>query len=627
MKRPVLFLCILLTSISLLALTPLNSAESDRTFVIGVLNDFQPHYKKQASGKPGGFAIELFEEIALEAGIQYRYRELNNWDEMLTSLRIGEIDIIPNLGITTERKKDFNFSRPIEQFSLGLFVRTTSKELRNIASLSGKTVAVVEQNAGVKFITDYPDINKRIFKHAEEALFALLAGDVDGLVYPVPIANKLIQRHQIAGMITQAGNSLLEINRALAVRHDNNDLLSRLDKAIGKVMDKPVFQKISQRWLEGEDTANIDWKNINNSNLGRNIIITVLGLLAIGLLKYRNSSFFQKILPGNKPQSAFLIAAALGVLIVLTLYLFETESQETQAPTKISVIHLSNVDASTYAGFLVEMKDLGYHQGVNIEYIYKGPANRIDRLDSLIQSHLEHKPDIILVSSTPGTLAVKRITEEMNIPVVFAPVNDPVDAGIVNNAQHPGGYITGVRLPTGDDLRLQWLRNIAPHAKKVFVPYTKGDKSASATLRIIKQVAEQLGLELIIKQISSESIIDDDSPAVPEEIDAIFLPRDSTIEARIGEFIALSEKRRLPLSVPSAKQVYAGALFSYGFVHFEIGRQSAQIVDQVIRGASPGDLPVLSAENHMLINMKAAKRIGITIPPKVLNQADMLIRE
>jgi putative ABC transport system substrate-binding protein len=305
----------------------------------------------------------------------------------------------------------------------------------------------------------------------------------------------------------------------------------------------------------------------------------------------------------------------------------QSAKDEGKAAPKISVIQLSKVDGSTYAGFLVEMLSLGYQQGVGIETLYKGPAGSIDKLDGLIRQHLDMKPDLILVSSTPGTQAVKRLTQGLNIPVVFAPVNDPLDSGIVPNLAHPGGMITGVRLPMGEDLRLQWLGRIAPAVKKVFVPYTQGDKSAATTLQQISVAAPQLGLEVIGQPLSADDVITGEHSVIPEQVDAIFLPRDSTMEARIDEFVALSRQRRLPLSVPSEKQVVAGALFSYGFIHFKIGGQAAQLVDQILRGTKPADLPVMMAENYLSINMKAARQMGLTLPESILRQADRLIRE
>ena len=155
-----------------------HSSPDQKTLVVGVLSDFQPQYLRKSNGEPGGFAVESFDQIALRAGLDYRYRFLEDWDAMLTSLRIGEIDIIPNLGITPERLKLFAFTGTLEQFELGLFVLSSVTEKTDIEAMVGKTVAVVERNAGVKLIKRYPDIESRVYKHVEQALFALSSGQV-----------------------------------------------------------------------------------------------------------------------------------------------------------------------------------------------------------------------------------------------------------------------------------------------------------------------------------------------------------------------------------------------------------------------------------------------------------------
>ena len=600
-----------------------------KTLVVGVLSDFPPHYQLNAAGEPDGFAVETFDQIARRAGINYRYRIVNDWNAMLTALRIGEIDIIPNLGITPERVRDLDFTRPLEEFELGLFVNSTDKNIAGIEGMKGKTVAVVERNAGVKYIAQFPDIEKRIYKYAEEALFALLAGDIDGFIYPVPIVKELAKRNQVEKQIVRSGPALMQIERAMAVHKGRTELYERLQQAVNLFLNNGDYNDIRQRWLSNNQSVR-DFSDTQTMSADRKLrlgIITGLVVLSLLLWMVRHSEPVRHWLPPSDLKLGLLMSIFIIVLAAVVFFYPQQAGQKVERPPRISIIHLSKVDASTYAGFLVQMKELGYLQGNNIEYNYNGPAHSIDRLEPLIQSHLKMQPDLILVSSTPGTLAVKHLTKDMNIPVVFAPVNDPVDAGILTNLKHPGGFITGVRLPTGDDLRLQWLQRLAPQAKKIYVPFTKGDKSALATIEQIKTTASQLNLELIIRAINaSDSIMGPDS-VLPNVIDAVFLPRDSTVEARIDEFVQLAKARKLPLCVPSTKQVYAGALFSYGFVHFEIGRQSAQLVDQILRGTHPSGLPVVMAENQMLINTQIAQEIELNIPAEILLQANKVIRE
>ena len=296
-------------------------------------------------------------------------------------------------------------------------------------------------------------------------------------------------------------------------------------------------------------------------------------------------------------------------------------------PLVIALVQLTKVDDNTVAGFKAGLEEAGYHEGEDVVYLSKGPAGMIDKLDGIIREHLTNNPDLIVVSSTPGTMAVKRLTQGKNIPVVFAPVNDPLSAGIVDDLKQPRGYITGIRLPTGDDLRLKWLVKIAPKARRIFVPYTPGDKSAATTLKNIAEVAPGLGLELLTQEMVGKEGVEAALRALPSDVDAIFLPRDSSIESHIETFVDFANRHQLVLNAPSYSQVEKGALLSYGFVHTEIGRQAARQATQIFKGANPGNLPVEMAESILSINTASAQRIGLTIPDAILHQAEKLIRE
>lgn len=318
-----------------------------------------------------------------------------------------------------------------------------------------------------------------------------------------------------------------------------------------------------------------------------------------------------------------LISGLLILLFIGGLWWWQADSP--QSGYRISTIQLTAVDESTVAGFKTRLAELGYQAGDKLSYFSEGPAGSIDRLEGIIQRQLAHDPHLIMVSSTPATLAVKRLTADAPIPVVFAPVNDPVGAGIVNSLQAPGGHITGIRLPTGDDLRLQWLVKIVPGVKKVFVPYTANDKSALATLAQIRLVAPDLEVELLEQPVHNSEELDAVIAAIPAEADAVFLPRDSTVEARIEAFVAARPPR--PVCAPSLTQVQAGALFSYGFVHREIGKQAARLAAQIFQGTPPAQLPVEMAENYLAINLKSAGMLGLSIPEQILLQTEYVIRE
>ena len=299
---------------------------------------------------------------------------------------------------------------------------------------------------------------------------------------------------------------------------------------------------------------------------------------------------------------------------------------EPSRPKVVALVQLTEVDRNTVAGFKAGMQAAGYRENSDVVYLEPEPAGTVERLEPIIRAHLAQQPDLFLVSSTPASQAVARLTRGRDIPVVFAPVNDPVGAGLVTDLKHPGGWITGIRLPTGDDLRLHWLTEIVPGVRRVCVPYSPDDKSARTTLAGIAEAAPRLGVELRPAPVNDAMHLKAILNQLPADTEAIFLPRDSRVEAAIADIVAVAGIRRLPISAPSLIQVQAGALFSYGFVHGDIGRQAAHLADQIFKGVAPGDLPVEMAENVLAINLATARRIGVEISDAVLLQADRVVR-
>lgn len=286
---------------------------------------------------------------------------------------------------------------------------------------------------------------------------------------------------------------------------------------------------------------------------------------------------------------------------------------------------LSEIDLETLKGFQDGLSALGYKEGEDIVYNIAQPPETIDRLDDIARQHVENHVDLLFVSSTPATQAAQKATADTQIPVIFSPVSSPLDAGVVESLQSPGGNITGIQLPRSDGVRLQWLLRIAPTVKRVYVPYTPGDESAQNTLAKIQTTADLASVQLVLAPVTSSQQAADAARNLPANIDAIFLPRDSIIESHIANFVNSSIERKLPLSAPARQQLHQGALFFYGHVHEKLGLQAAQMADHVLRGALPRNLPVEVGNAFLGINLQTAAKIGVSIPKDVLRAADFII--
>jgi putative ABC transport system substrate-binding protein len=285
------------------------------------------------------------------------------------------------------------------------------------------------------------------------------------------------------------------------------------------------------------------------------------------------------------------------------------------------------VDNETFAGFKAGMKNHGWIENVNIRYIVPGPAKVIKKLDSVVQTALEQDPDLIFVSSTPATQAVKRaLGEKSRVPVIFCPVNDPVSADILKNPLSPEGMITGLRPPASDEKRFEWLMRIAPESQNILVPYTPADDCSIASREDALAAAKDYSVNIIQKALEKDTDLSTYLKSVPENIDAVFLPRDSNVEAKIERFAAYALKEKLPLCAPSYQQVKKGALFAYGFIHYELGLEAAEYADRVLKGVHPGDLPVKFGQSHLVLNKKTAASIGITFNSDSISNAKAVIK-
>jgi ABC-type amino acid transport substrate-binding protein len=161
---------------------------------VAVLRDFPPQYSTAPNGEPQGFAIDIIEEIARIANLEIEYVVKNDWQEMFDAVKTGQADIIPNQGITEKRKQWFAFSLPVETFQVSIFTRDSQRGIKSVEDLSGKAVAVVKLNIGETLMEKQSDLDIWRFDHVQDALFSLLSGNVDALIFPEPVIIKLGSR-------------------------------------------------------------------------------------------------------------------------------------------------------------------------------------------------------------------------------------------------------------------------------------------------------------------------------------------------------------------------------------------------------------------------------------------------
>jgi putative tryptophan/tyrosine transport system substrate-binding protein len=308
-------------------------------------------------------------------------------------------------------------------------------------------------------------------------------------------------------------------------------------------------------------------------------------------------------------------------------------SAEAQQPTKIHRIGWlgagsPSVSLPQQEVFRRRLRDLGYVEGQNITIEYRYAEGVDERIPNLAAELVQLKVDVILTGGTPVTRAAKNATKA--IPIVMTNVTDPVGTGLVASLAHPGGNVTGLS-NLGSDLggkQLELLKEAFPKVSRVAVLWDSANAGNALWLGEMKAAAEALRIKLQPVELHGSSDIEPAFSAIKRERASAFsVLRNSFSNIYRPRILDFAAKSRLPAMYPSSDYVDAGGLMSYGTNVDDLYRRAATYVDKILKGAKPADLPVEQPTKfELIINLKAAKQIGLTIPPNVLARADRVIR-
>jgi putative tryptophan/tyrosine transport system substrate-binding protein len=281
------------------------------------------------------------------------------------------------------------------------------------------------------------------------------------------------------------------------------------------------------------------------------------------------------------------------------------------------------------------LSKLGWIEGKNFTIEYRFAENKgLERVPDLAADLVRLKVDLIVVSATPPALAAKKATS--TIPIVMANVGDPVGSGLVASLARPGGNVTGFST-LGTELntkRLEILKDALPKLSRVGLLRPPGSSVGSAAgnvqLKELRPAAQALKLKL--EEISAEpdakGLESAFQIAKQKQVGAIMTQPNRPFVAERKQIVELAVKYRLPAIYPQDDFVEVGGLMSYGADYTDLYRRAAVYVDKILKGAKPADLPVQQATKfEFVINLKAAKQIGLTIPPDVLARANKVIKE
>ena len=275
------------------------------------------------------------------------------------------------------------------------------------------------------------------------------------------------------------------------------------------------------------------------------------------------------------------------------------------------------------------LRELGWVEGQNVLIEYRFAEGRLDRFPSLAQELVRLKVDVIAASPTPAALAARGATR--TIPIVGMSLTEPVEVGLVASLARPGGNVTGVTYAVDTDIfgkQLELLKGILPKVRRGAVLSNPGNSPAQPLIMTrIEGAARSLGLQLQLLEARGSGEFDGAFAAMTKErAGALLVTGDPMFFLHRARLADLAEKHRLPAMSTQGQWVEAGGLVAYGPSFPDMYRRAATYVDKILKGANPGDLPIEQPTKfELVINLKTAKALGLSIPESLLLRADQVI--
>ncbi len=319
---------------------------------------------------------------------------------------------------------------------------------------------------------------------------------------------------------------------------------------------------------------------------------------------------------------AFISGISVGLLAAP----LAAEAQQAGKIPRIGFLRAGPPPKSWVEGFQQGLRDLGYVEGQNIVTEYRFTDGSTGQLPDLVGELLRLKVDVIVASATAAAQAAENLTR--TVPIVFAGINDPVGSGLVSNLSRPGKNITGTSLMSVDLLakRVELLKEVVPQLSRLAALGVPADPSYALQVKATETGARALGVQLDLIAVRSPNDFET-AFKVARKAQALIQFEQVFLTTHRTRLLELAVRNRLPAVYGLRDWVDGGGLMAYGPSFPEVYRRVAVYVDKILKGAKPGDLPVEQPTKfELVINLKTAKALGLTIPQSLLLRADEVIQ-
>ncbi|QRM43826.1 ABC transporter substrate-binding protein [Rhizobium sp. BG4] len=266
----------------------------------------------------------------------------------------------------------------------------------------------------------------------------------------------------------------------------------------------------------------------------------------------------------------------------------------------------------------------GYKEGENLKFLFESAQGNPATAAQIARQFAGEDPSVIVPISTPSAQAVVSATRD--IPVVFTAVSDPLGAQLVKNMDKPGGNVTGLSdmSPVAEHIAL--IKEILPNVKSIGYLYNSGEANSVSLLAVLKTEAEKAGLTVVESAATKSAEVQGAARALVGRADVIYVPTDNTIISALEGAVAVAEEAKLPLFTADTDSVNRGSIAALGFNYYDVGKQTGDIVVRILKGENPGDIAVkVAAGSDLVVNKKAAEKMGVTLPESVLKRANRVV--
>ena len=319
------------------------------------------------------------------------------------------------------------------------------------------------------------------------------------------------------------------------------------------------------------------------------------------------------------------------LLVVALMIVGGVSSLAAAQPLVIGVTQIVEHPALDAArdGFIAALEEAGYKEGEDVVYDLQNAQGDFTNAISIAQKFKDDKVDLIVAIATPTAQAALQVNKE--IPIVINAVTDPVAASLAKSWESSGNNLTGMSDAAPNKQQVELIPRFLPEAKNVGTIYNAGEANSVVQIEVAKETCKELGLNLIEVVVSNSSEVLMAAQSLAGRVEAIYIVTDNTVVSALESVIKVCNQEKIALILADSSTVDKGALASYGIDYYSLGKKSGEIALQIIKGAKPSDIPIQTITDpkdlQFVVNLDAAKILGISISEEIIKEADKIIKD